>query len=79
VSVSTAPDLGLTFNTEKQLISLLYNDLSLRSQDRLLSRDTFEHFFHLNVRRAGIQGLWGEAVFNVFDSNKTGSISPDNF
>jgi hypothetical protein len=40
---------GLTTNIERQLTSLLYADLSLRSQDRQLSRDTFEHFFDLNV------------------------------
>ena len=62
----------LFFNTERQLISLLYNDLALRSQDHLLSRDTFEHFFHIN-------GLWGEAVFNAFDSKKEGSIAPEKF
>ena len=45
----------------------------------MLSRDTFEHFFHINVHVVLIQGLWGEAVFNAFDSKKEGSIAPEKF
>ena len=49
------------------LLRLMYNDLALRSKDKLLTRENFDTFFHLS-------GLWGQEMFRIFDKNKQGTI-----
>ena len=52
------------------MLELTYNDLAKRCKDSILSRDTFQTFFHAN-------GLMAELMFCKFDKNKTGTISKE--
>jgi hypothetical protein len=53
--------------TELTLIKLMYDDLACRSSANALTREVFDTFFHLN-------GLWGYAMFQVFDQDKDGLV-----
>ena len=54
--------------TELDLLELMYENLSKRCRNGLVTRETFEIFFHAS-------GLMGEIIFNRFDSKKNGTIS----
>lgn len=54
------------------MLELTYNDLAKRCKDSILSRDTFQTFFHAN-------GLMAELMFCKFDKDKTGTISKEYF
>ena len=45
----------------------MYDDLARRCKDSIVSRDTFQVYFHNN-------GLMAELMFSKFDLQKTGTI-----
>lgn len=57
---------------ELELLSLMYANLAKRSRNNLVTRETFDLFFHSS-------GLVGEILFLKFDANKTGAISFSEF
>jgi hypothetical protein len=52
---------------ELYLLELLYDDLAKRCKGEIVSRDTFQVFFHNS-------GLMAELMFSKFDYKKTGSL-----
>lgn len=50
----------------------MYENLSKRCRNQLVTRETFDVFFHAN-------GLIGEILFQRFDANKKGTISLEEF
>lgn len=57
---------------ELDLIELMYLNLSKRCRNNLVTRETFELFFHSS-------GLIGEILFLKFDHKKNGTISFEEF
>lgn len=45
---------------ELVMLELIYNDLSMRNQENLLTSENFLLFF-------GLTGLWGAKLFRLFD------------
>lgn len=52
---------------EVNILKMMYDDLACRSKEKLLTREVFDTFFHLN-------GLWGQEMFRIFDRSKHGTI-----
>lgn len=50
----------------------MYCDLARRCKNNIVTRDTFEVFFHAN-------GLMAELLFSRFDQQKTGAIGQEDF
>jgi Ca2+-binding EF-hand superfamily protein len=50
----------------------MYNNLAQRCRNKLLTRETFDIFFHSS-------GLIGEIIFIKFDSSKKGVITLEQF
>lgn len=50
----------------------MFEDLSSRSKDGVITKDIFKSFFNLN-------GLWGEEIFNKFDRGGKGELSFESF
>ncbi len=50
----------------------MYNDLAKRCKGQIVSRDTFQVFFHNS-------GLMAELMFSKFDELKTGTITKEEF
>jgi Ca2+-binding EF-hand superfamily protein len=57
---------------EKYLLAMVYDDLAKRCKDNIVSRDTFQVFFHNS-------GLMAELMFSKFDEKKNGTISKEEF
>jgi hypothetical protein len=64
--------LNIVSQLEEELLCKMYSDLAKRSKSNIVSRETFEVFFHAS-------GLMAEVLFIKFDKNKTGEISKEEF
>ena len=52
------------------MLELIYEDLALRNQDKLLTYENFQLFF-------GLTGLWGAKLFKQFDEDGRKLISKE--
>lgn len=46
----------------------MYDDLAFHNKDKVLNREDFDIFFHLN-------GLWGQEMFKAFNKSREGFIN----
>eukprot|EP01068_Selenidium_serpulae_P019876 Selendium_serpulae@DN7400_c0_g1_i1.p1 len=60
------------YHEEIEMLRKIYRDLSSRSDGDGISKSTFLDFFEL-------PGLWGEQLFQQFDTHKTESIQYEEF
>lgn len=58
---------------------MMFDDLAARSSSHKLTRENFEVFFHLSVRTSLRQGLWGEEIFNRFNTSKLSELDFEDF
>ena len=57
---------------EQLMLDLMYDDLAKRCKGKIVTRDTFQSFFHSN-------GLMAELMLTKFDEKRAGVIGKDDF